>query len=109
MAQSGGDRRASRLQWGSITSPSRQNKVIAAGGRRDGAVSQVFGVLLRHLCRAGLFKVHIVQRFITFPRVIELTGIGALCNGAGTLAELGLVEANQSSLAKVLQLVQVNT
>jgi hypothetical protein len=109
LAQSGGCWRTSWLQRGSITSPSRQNKVIAAGGRRDGAVSRIFGGLLRHLYRAGLFKVHIVQGFVTFPGVIELAGIGALRNGVSTPAELGLVEANQSSLAKVLQLVQVNT
>jgi hypothetical protein len=64
---------------------------------------------LRHLCRTGLFEVHIVQGFITFPGIIELTGIGAQCNGAGSLAKLCLVEANQATLAKVLQLVQVNT
>jgi hypothetical protein len=101
LAQSGGGRRASLLQQGSIASPSCQNKVIAAGGWRDGVVSQIFGDLLRHLCGAGLFEVHIVQRFITFTGVIELAGVGALCNGAGTLAD-------QSSFEKVLKLVQVN-
>jgi hypothetical protein len=102
LAQSGGDRRASRLQRGSIASPSRQNKVITAGGRRDRAVSQILRGLLRHLSGAALFEVDTIQRFVTFLGVKELAGDGALCNGAGTLAKLGLVEADQTPLAKVL-------
>jgi hypothetical protein len=102
LAQSGGGRRASQLQQGSIASPSCQNKVIAAGGWRDGAVSRIFGGLLGHLCGAGLFEVHTIQRFVAFTSVIELAGVGALCNGAGVLAELGLIEADQSSFVKVL-------
>jgi hypothetical protein len=43
------------------------------------------------------------------PRVEELAGIGALRDGAFTLSKLGLVKANQATLMKVLQLVQVDT
>jgi hypothetical protein len=70
------------------------NKVITARGRGDGTARQILEGLLRHLCGAGLFEVHTVQRFVTLPDVKEFAGVGALCNGAGAQAKLGLVEAN---------------
>jgi hypothetical protein len=57
---------------------------------------------MRYLCRAGLSKIRIIQGLIAIPSVEEHVSIGTLCDGAGTLAKLGLVEACQSSLAKVL-------
>jgi hypothetical protein len=62
----------------------------------------MLGSLLERLRRTGLFELYTIQGLIIVPRVKELVGIGALRNGAGTLAKLGLVEASQAALAKVL-------
>jgi hypothetical protein len=102
LTQSRGAWRAGRLQWGSVAGPSCQNEVIAARERRDGVVSGILGGFLRSPCRAGLLEIRIVQRLIALTSVEEHVGIDTLCNGAGTLAKLGLVEASQSTLAKVL-------
>jgi hypothetical protein len=89
----GGTWRASRLQWSSIASSRCQDKVIAAGGRWNGAISEILGGFLRLFRRAGLFEVHATQRFVTIPSVEKRVGLGTLGNGTGALAELGFVEA----------------
>jgi hypothetical protein len=68
-------------------------KVIVAGGQRNGVVSEILRGFLRHLCRAGLLEICIVQRLITLPSVKEHAGIGTLHDGASTLAKLGLIKA----------------
>jgi hypothetical protein len=108
LTQSGGHWRASRFQRSSIASSSCQDEVVAAGGRRDGVVSEILGGLLRLLGGAGLFKICAVQGLTAIPNIEEHVSIGTLCDGASALAELGFVEACQSALANVLQLVQVN-
>jgi hypothetical protein len=102
LTQSGGHRRAGRLQQSSVASSSCQDEVITAAGRRNGVVSEILGGFLRHICRARLLEIYIVQRLVTLPSVEEHVGISTLCDGASTLAKLGLVEACQSTLAKVL-------
>jgi hypothetical protein len=57
---------------------------------------------MRYLHRAGLSEIRIVQGLIAIPSIEEHVSIGTLCDGTGTLAKLGLVEACQSPLAKVL-------
>jgi hypothetical protein len=57
---------------------------------------------MRYLRRARLFEIRIVQGIVAIPSIEEHVSIGTLCDGAGTLAKLGLVEACQSPLAKVL-------
>jgi hypothetical protein len=102
LTQSGGHRRASRIQRSSVASSSCQDKVVAAGGQRNGVVSEILGGFLRYLRRAGLFEIHTVQGLIAIPSVEEHVSIGTLCDGASTLVELGFIEACQSALAKVL-------
>jgi hypothetical protein len=87
---------------------SRQDEVVAAGGRRNGVVSEILGGLLRSFRGAGLFKIHAVQGLVAIPSVEKHVGLGTLCDGASPLAELGFVKTCQPALAKVLQLVQVN-
>jgi hypothetical protein len=71
---------------------------------RDGAVSRIFGSLLRRPRKARLFEIRIIQGLIaaTFSRIEELVGVGTLRNGAGTLAKLDLIDAVQAALAKML-------
>jgi hypothetical protein len=107
LIQSGGNRRISRL-WNGIASPSRQNEVITAGRWRDEVIDRPLESLLGRFCRTGLIELYTIQGFIV-PRIEELAGVGALRDGTGTLSKLGLVKANQAALAKMLQLVQVDT
>jgi hypothetical protein len=102
LTQSGGHRRAGRIQRSSIASSSCQDEVVVAGGRRNGVVSEILGGFLRCFCRAGLLEICIVQRLVTLPSVKEHVGIGTLRDGASTLAKLSLVKACRSTLAKVL-------
>jgi hypothetical protein len=93
LTQSGGARRASRLQRSSIASSRRQDEVIAAGGRRNGVVSKILRGFLRFFRRAGLLEVHVVQGFVTIPNVEKHVGLGTLGDGTSVLAELDFVEA----------------
>jgi hypothetical protein len=102
LTQSGGHRRANRIQRSSIASSSCQDEVIAAGGWRNGVVSEILGGFLRYLHRVELFKIRIVQGLIAIPSIEEHVSIDTLCDGASTLAELVFVEACRSALAKVL-------
>jgi hypothetical protein len=43
-----------------------------------------------------------VQGLVAIPSVEEHVIIGAFCDGASALAELGFVKASRSALAKVL-------
>jgi hypothetical protein len=54
------------------------------------------------LYKTRLFELHTVLGLVIIPRVEEIIGIGALRNGACTLAKLDLVKADQAALAKVL-------
>jgi hypothetical protein len=91
--RSGGARRASRLQRSSVASSRRQDKVIAAGGRRNGVVSEILGGSLRFFHGVGLLEVHAIQGFITIPSVEKHIGVGTLGDGTSVLAELDFVEA----------------
>jgi hypothetical protein len=91
--RSGSAWRANRLQWSSVASSRRQDEVIAAGGRRNGVVSEILGGLLRFLRGAGLFEVHAIQGFITIPSVEKHVGLGTLDNSASALVKLDFVEA----------------
>jgi hypothetical protein len=102
LAQSGGHRRAGRIQRSSIASSSCQDEVVTTGGRRNGVVSEILGSFLRYLRRAELFKIHTIQGLVAIPSIEEHVSIGTLCDGASTLAELGFVEACRYTLAKVL-------
>jgi hypothetical protein len=108
LTQSGSAWRASRLQRSSIASSRRQDKVIAAGGWRNGVVSKTLGGFLWLFRRARLFEVHAVQGLIAIPRVEKHVGLGALRNGASALAKLGSIKTCRPTLAKVLQLIQTN-
>jgi hypothetical protein len=70
----------------------------------DGAISRFFGSLLRRHRKSGLYEICIIQGLIiaTFSRVEELVGVGALHNGASTLAKLGFVDAVQAALVKMI-------
>jgi hypothetical protein len=98
--RSRGGRKTSRLQ-SSIADPSRQDEIVSAGGRRDGVVDRFLGSLSWRVCGTGLVEIHTIQRLFV-PRVKELAGVGALRNGAGTLAKLDSIDAVQAALAKML-------
>jgi hypothetical protein len=102
LTQSGVAWRAGRLQRGSVASPSCQNKVITAGGRRDGVVSGILEGFLRHLCRARLLEIRLIQGLVTLLGIEEHAGVGTFCNSTCALAKLGLVESIQPTLAKML-------
>jgi hypothetical protein len=55
--------------------------------------SEIFGGFLRLFHRAGLLKVHAIQRFVTIPSIEKRISLGTLSDGTGALAELGFVEA----------------
>jgi hypothetical protein len=93
LTQSGGAWRAIRLQRSSVASARCQDEVIAAGGRWNGVTSEILGSFLRLFRRAGLLKVHAIQRFVTIPNVEKRVGLGTHSNGTGALAEFGSVEA----------------
>jgi ubiquinone biosynthesis protein COQ9 len=99
-----GDRRFSRLQRGSVAGPSRQHEIVIAGRWGNGAISRFLGSLLRHHRKAGFCEICIIQGLITatFSHAEELIGVGALRNGASTLANLGFVDTIQAALAKML-------
>jgi hypothetical protein len=69
-----------------------QDEVVAAGGRRNGVVSEILRGLLGYLRGAGLFEIRVVQGLIAIPSIEEHVGIGTLRDGASTLAVLGFVE-----------------
>jgi hypothetical protein len=108
LTQSGSTQRASRLQQSSIASSRRQDKVVAAGGWRNRVISKTLGGFLGLFRRARLLGVHTVQGLIAVPRVEKHVGLGAFRNGASALAKLGSLKTGQSTLTKVLQLIQVN-
>jgi hypothetical protein len=56
---------------------------------------------LRYLHRAGLFEIRTIQGLVAILSVKEHVIIGAFCDGASALAELGFVKACRSALAKV--------
>jgi hypothetical protein len=93
LTRSGGAWRASQLQRSSVASSRRQDKVIAAGRRRNGVVSKILGGFLRFFCGAGLLEVHAIQGFVTIPSIEKHIGLGTLGDGASALAELDFVEA----------------
>jgi hypothetical protein len=68
---------------------SYQDEVVAAGGRRNGIVSEILRGLLRLLGGAGLFEIRAVQGLVAIPSVEEHVSIGTICDGASALAELG--------------------
>jgi hypothetical protein len=55
--------------------------------------SEILEGFLRLFHRAGLLKVHAIQRFVTIPSIKKHVGLGTLSDGTGVLAELGFVEA----------------
>jgi hypothetical protein len=108
LTQSGSARRASRLQRSSITSSRCQDEVIAAGGCRNRVISKTVRGFLGLLRRARLFGVHTVQGLIAIPHVEKHVDLDALRNGASALAKLGSIKTGRPTLAKVLQLIQIN-
>jgi hypothetical protein len=93
LTRSRGAWRASRLQRSSVASSGHQDKIITAGGWRNGIASEILGGFRRFFYGAKLVKICITQGFIAMPTVEKHIGIGALCDGASALAKLGFVKA----------------